>query len=106
MPAGRGVVRAPPTIAIEIVSASPIDARRDRVEKVQDYAAIGVTWYWLVDPQVRTFEILERTADGRYAIALSATSGLLDQVPACDGLCIDLDALWADVDRALAEVGD
>jgi Uma2 family endonuclease len=101
-PEAYGAVRVPPDIAIEVLSRDPRDERRDRVEKPDDYAAFGVRWYWLVDPELRSFEIWELGTDGRYARACAAIGGQIDPVPGCDGLAIDLDALWAKVDRALA----
>ena len=98
-PPRTGLVTAPPDLLVEIVSPRPRDARRDRVEKTREYAAFGVRFYWIVDPNARTFEIFELGADRRYAVAASAAEGKIDPVPGCEGLVIDVDALWAELDR-------
>lgn len=97
-PPGRGVVASPPDLAIEVVSPTPKDARRDRVEKPGDYAAFGVRWYWLVDPALRTLEVFE-LRDGTYARAGVASTGPVSEIPGCPGLVLDLDALWTEVDE-------
>jgi len=97
-PPARGLIRVPPDIAIEIVSPTPRDGRRDRVEKLADYAAFGVAWYWLLDPQLRSLEVLELDSQGRYLHVLGASTGTLEKIPGCEGLTLDLDALWAAID--------
>ena len=95
-PPRRGLIRIPPDIVVEIVSPSPTDQRRDRIAKVADYAKFGVLQYWLVDPTIRTVEILA-LRNGVYAHLAGATEGTLE-VPEHEGLTLDLDAIWAEVD--------
>jgi Uma2 family endonuclease len=98
-PPARGLIRVPPDVVIEIVSPKPRDGRRDRVEKLADYAAFGVAWYWLLDPQLRSLEVLQLDSQGRYLHVLGASAGTLQDIPGCKGLTLDLDALWAEIDK-------
>jgi Uma2 family endonuclease len=91
-------MRRPADVMIEVVSPSPSDVRRDRLVKRAEYAAFGVRWYWLLDPAVRTLEIFELGPDGRYVVVLGAGSGRVEAVPGCDGLALDLDELWGELD--------
>lgn len=93
-PPARGVISVPPDIAVEVVSPSLRDQRRDREEKMAEYADFGIPFYWLVDSKQHSFEIYERLADGRYARSVQSTSGILHSIPGCPGLKLDLDAMW------------
>lgn len=97
------LARIPPDVVIEVASPHPRDVRRDRVEKVGEYAAFGVRFYWLINPDARTLEILELDARGRYTIVVSEQAGKV-AVPGCEGLVLDLDELWSEADRLLPEV--
>jgi Uma2 family endonuclease len=98
-PPGEGLVRIPPDVAVEIVSRSARDRRRDRIEKYAEYARFGIAWYWIVEPRARTVEIFALGDDGAYVPALTATGGIHDDVPGCPGLSLDVDDLWRQVDR-------
>jgi Uma2 family endonuclease len=100
-PPRRGALRTPPTLVVEVVSPTPSDERRDRVEKMAEYAEFGVRFYWLVDPalgSLEIFELIPSSSGGHFAKLDGRTSG---RFPAagCDGLEIDLDALWTELDR-------
>ena len=103
MPPRRGASRVPPDIVIEVISPTPRDARRDRVEKPDDYAEFGVRFYWIVDPEERTLEVFELSSDARYVRAFAAGEGQLTGIPGCEGLTLDLDALWAETERLAPE---
>ncbi len=56
-----------------------------------------------MDPALRSLEIFELGADGRYVKAVGAASGVIETVPGCEGLTVDLDALWDEVSRLEAD---
>ena len=58
-------VSVPPLLVVEILS--PGTRRRDRGEKQEIYAQLGVPHYWLVDPDAGEVEALE-LRDGRFVL--------------------------------------
>ena len=104
-PPPHGACTTPPDVFVEVVSPSPSDGRCDRVEKLLEYSEFGVRFYWLVDPEERTFEIFELGARGRYELAVAAVRGRVEAVPGLDGCVIDVDALFREVDAVIAEAG-
>lgn len=53
---------------------------------------------WILDPALGSLEIFE-LRDGHYLRALAASEGLLESIPGCAGLTLDLDALWSELRR-------
>lgn len=96
-PPNASVSRVPPDVAVEVITPTPRDAQRDRVVKFDEYAAFGIRFYWIVDPETRTLEVFE-LRDGAYARALGATDGSAHPVPGIPGAHLDLDAVWAELD--------
>ncbi len=80
----------PPDLAIEVLS--PRTRRLDRVEKAAEYAAAGVTEYWIVDPVGRAIEVLTGARPAGYtsrrqfgpgdAVTSAVLPGLVVQVAA------------------------
>jgi hypothetical protein len=53
---------------------------------------------WSILPSAAS-SVFERTADGNYQKLVGAISGRVDPVPGCAGLALDIDALWAELER-------
>lgn len=96
-PPATGPLRTAPDVVIEVVTPTPRDERRDRIEKMAEYASFGVPYYWLVDPALSGFEIFERTPRGYYQRLVGISGGRIEDVPGCAGLVLDVDALWAEL---------
>jgi Uma2 family endonuclease len=95
----EGVVTVPPDVVIEVVSSRPEDERRDRIAKPQDYAELGALHYWIVDPWLRSVEVFELDDRKRYVRVLATTGGVVDPVPGLPDLKLDVDAMWAEIER-------
>ncbi len=106
----RGQMRFPaPDFAAEVLS--PSTARADRTTKWEDYAAHGVSEYWIVDPEAETVEqyVLESGPEGdaasdaasdapgggRYALRMKSGSGEVESA-AVEGFIVPVRALFDD----------
>lgn len=71
-------VRVPPDWVCEVIS--PGHRRRDTVEKVRLYHRVGVSQYWLVDPEEQWLWVLARE-EASYRVALMASGTELVRAP-------------------------
>jgi Uma2 family endonuclease len=84
----------PPDWICEVLS--PGTARQDRIEKLPIYAERGVRHAWLVDPLLRTLEVLRLDGDRWTILATHADEARVRAEP-FDAIELELGALWADV---------
>ncbi|MBI2866122.1 MAG: Uma2 family endonuclease [Chloroflexi bacterium] len=82
-------IRGAPDLVIEVLS--PATAERDRIYKRSLYARYGVKEYWIVDPSMKTIEVmeLERTGPARFEIYREIEKQGLES-PLLKGLTIPL----------------
>jgi len=73
--------------------------RFDRGDKLPVYAREQVGWVWLVNPRLRTLEILQLGGDGRWILRGTHHGDLKLRAEPFDAIEFDLSALWANVER-------
>jgi Uma2 family endonuclease len=56
---------APPRLVVEVLSPGKANRDRDLIDKRQQYAAIGIPEYWLIDPEQQAITLLQ-WSDGDY----------------------------------------
>jgi len=91
-----------PLLIVEVLSPRPRDTRRDRREKLKEYARFGVNLYMIVDPRAQLVELFERGENGRYSLVTPADENKLTP-PGCEGLVLNLEALWAEAAWVIGE---
>ena len=82
----------PPDWICEILS--PSTAALDRSEKMPIYSVHAVKHLWLIDPAIRTLEVLRHQANGWYAVVTHAGDGAVRAEP-FDAIELALANLWA-----------
>ncbi|MGQ0732164.1 MAG: Uma2 family endonuclease [Acidobacteriota bacterium] len=89
---GRGIEGAP-IVLVEILS--PSRPAYDRLTKARRYRVLGVTHYWIVDPDARSIECFRLEGEA-YRLQASASGHEELHVPGFEGLTIALAGLWLD----------
>ena len=80
-----------PDWVCEVVS--PSTALLDRTKKLRIYAREGVGHCWIVDPVVRTLEVL-RLESGRWTISATHAGNEVVRVEPFDAIDLELPLLW------------
>jgi Uma2 family endonuclease len=87
-----GYIHSAPQLVVEVLS--PANTRREREDKLGDYASIGVPEVWVVSPEARTVEILY-LADGYLRSAQILREGILAPRH-FSAVRIDIAQIWPD----------
>ncbi|PRQ03082.1 hypothetical protein ENSA5_18010 [Enhygromyxa salina] len=72
---------------------SPSTEARDRTDKLDIYGAAGVPWVWLVNPRLRTLEVLERS-EGKWVLNASHHGSGPVRAPPFGAVELVLGDLW------------
>jgi Uma2 family endonuclease len=72
---------------------SPSTSRIDRETKLPIYARARVPHVWIVDPSLRTLEVLQRDGEG-YLLASAHFGETAVSVPPFDDVAVELGPLW------------
>ena len=86
-----GWFEAVPDWLCEVIS--PSTSRIDREKKLPIYAAAGVEWVWIVDPSLKTLEVLRRK-DGRFVLSGAHFGETSISAPPFGDVSIELGPLW------------
>jgi Uma2 family endonuclease len=91
-PSGRPVTIRPDWVC-EVLSAS--NAATDQVDKFRVYAATGVPFYWIVDPERRILTVYRLEGQG-YSVALQAKQGETVAAPPFDAVPLRVGLLFGE----------
>jgi Uma2 family endonuclease len=87
----RTFVDGPADLAIELISPESVD--RDRVEKFEEYQAVGIREYWLIDPERQKAEFYALRKNGKCARIPLADDGKFHS-PVISGFWLRIEWLW------------
>lgn len=89
-------VTLPPDWLCEVLSRST--EKLDRAEKLPRYAAAGIRHVWLIDPRLRTLEVLRLHEAKWLTLAIHHDDARIRAEP-FDAIELDLAVLWSDLPR-------
>jgi Uma2 family endonuclease len=72
---------------------SPATAHRDRIQKADIYAGLGIGWMWLADPDMETLEVFE-LRDGVWARVQAFEGASRIRARPFDAVELDLGHVW------------
>jgi len=88
---GEEAMEGPPDLAIEVVSPSSVEV--DREDKFEQYRKAGVTYYWIIDPELKTIDAWQLKRGRFVAIGHGQGNAIVALAPFED-LEIALPRLW------------
>jgi Uma2 family endonuclease len=88
---GKKAMEGAPDLCVEVLSPGSVEI--DREDKFKQYAAGGVAFYWIIDPQDRTVQAY-RLARGRYVESGEGHESDIVRLPPFQDLRIPLSKLW------------
>ena len=88
-----GCVHSPPQLVVELLS--PANTRRERAEKLADYAELGVPEVWIVSPEARTVELLH-IESGQYTRTQILAAGDRLKPRLFPHVEVDISRIWPD----------
>jgi Uma2 family endonuclease len=85
-----GYIHSAPGLIVEVLS--PANRRREREEKLSDYASLGAPEFWVISPEARTVEVLHLEG-GEFRCFGLLTDGVL--APKCfAGVQVPVSRIW------------
>ena len=86
-----GYIHSAPGLIVEVLS--PANRRREREEKLADYASLGVPEFWVISPEDRTVEVLHLESRAYRRFGLFSEGVLASR--AFPGVQISIAQIWA-----------
>ena len=87
-----GFIHSAPQLLVEVLS--PANTRREREEKLADYASIGVPEVWVISSEARTLEV-QYLEDGAFRLNQTLAQGNLTP-RLFPNVSVDIAGIWPD----------